>query len=124
MCMLTFARVRVFVVVFLLLAATAMLAAQPPPIEARLEGLDAYMAQVLQDWNVPGIGVGVVVKDKLVFVKGYGYRDYGKRLPFTPATTQPIASNTKLFSAMAAGLIVDEGKLDWDKPIRQYVPTA
>ena len=103
-------------------ALQAMLRAQPPPIEKRLEGFDAYMAQVLKDWNVPGIGVGIVVKDKLVFAKGYGYRDYGKKIPFTPATTAPIASNTKLFTAVAAGLLVDEGKLDWDKPIRQYVP--
>jgi len=69
--MLTSARVRVFLVL-LLLAATSLLRAQQPPIEARLEGLDTYMAQVLEDWNVPGIGVGVVVKDKLVFAKGYG----------------------------------------------------
>lgn len=97
--------------------------AQQPSVEARLSGFDAYMAQVLKDWNVPGIGVGIVVKNQLVFAKGYGYRDYGKRLPYTPTTTQPIASNTKLFTAVAAGLLVDEGKLDWDKPIRQYVPS-
>ena len=101
----------------------AILGAQQPSIETRLEGFDAYMAQVIKDWNVPGIGVGIVVKDKLVFAKGYGYRDYGKKLPYTPTTTQPIASNTKLFTAVAAGLLVDEGKLDWDKPIRQYVPS-
>jgi CubicO group peptidase (beta-lactamase class C family) len=97
--------------------------AQQPSIDARLKGFDAYMAQVLKDWNVPGIGVGIVVKDKLVFAKGYGYRDYGKKVPYTPTTTQPIASNTKLFTAVAAGLLVDEGKLDWDKPIRQFVPS-
>ena len=99
------------------------LGAQQPAVDSRLEGFDAYMAQVLKDWNVPGIGVGIVVKDKLVFAKGYGYRDYGKKLPFTPTTTQPIASNTKLFTAVAAGLLVEDGKLDWDKPIRQYVPS-
>jgi CubicO group peptidase (beta-lactamase class C family) len=99
------------------------LGAQQPSVDSRLEGFDAYMAQVLKDWNVPGIGVGIVVKDKLVFAKGYGYRDYGKKLPFTPTTTQPIASNTKLFTAVAAGLLVEDGKLDWDKPIRQYVPS-
>jgi len=92
-------------------------------VEQKLSGFDAYMAQVLKDWNVPGIGVGVVVKDKLVFAKGYGFRDYGKKLPYTPTTVQPIASNTKLFTAIAAGLLVDEGKLDWDKPIRDYVPS-
>jgi CubicO group peptidase (beta-lactamase class C family) len=109
-----------------ILCAPALLAsplgAQQPSIEARLSGFDAYMAQVLKDWNAPGMGVGIVVKDKLVFAKGYGYRDYGKQLPYTPTTIQPIASNTKLFTATAAGLLVDEGKLDWDKPIRQFVP--
>jgi CubicO group peptidase (beta-lactamase class C family) len=111
-------------VLFVVAAFVALqpLRAQEPSIEKRLEGFDAYMAQVLKDWNVPGIGVGIVVKDKLVFSKGYGYRDYGKKIPFTANTTQPIASNTKLFTAIAAGLLVDEGKLDWDKPIRQYVP--
>jgi CubicO group peptidase (beta-lactamase class C family) len=111
---------------FLLLSSTLLtptLTAQQRSIETRLAGFDAYMAQVLKDWNVPGIGVGVVVKDKLVFAKGYGYRDYGKKIPYTPATTQPIASNTKLFTAVAAGLLVEEGKLDWDKPIRQFVPS-
>jgi CubicO group peptidase (beta-lactamase class C family) len=111
----------------LLLVASLLLApnllAQQASVETRLSGFDAYMAQVLKDWNVPGIGVGIVVKDRLVFAKGYGYRDYGKKLPYTPTTTQPIASNTKLFTAVAAGLLVDEGKLDWDKPIRQFVPT-
>jgi CubicO group peptidase (beta-lactamase class C family) len=88
----------------------------------RLEGLDAYMQKVLKDWNVPGIGVAVVVKDKVVFAKGYGYRDHGAKLPFTTKTVVPIASNTKLFTATAAGLLVEDGKLDWDKPVRQYVP--
>jgi CubicO group peptidase (beta-lactamase class C family) len=107
----------------LVLAAASVIGAQEPTTAKRLEGFDAYMAQVLKDWNVPGIGVGVVVKDELVFAKGYGYRDYGKKITYTPATTQPIASNTKLVTAIAAGLLVDEGKLDWDKPVRQYVPS-
>ena len=80
------------------------------------------MEKLVKDWNVPGIGVGVVVKDRLVFAKGYGYRDYGRKLPFTPQTTVPIASNTKLFTAVAAGLLVEEGRLDWDRPVRQLVP--
>jgi CubicO group peptidase (beta-lactamase class C family) len=81
------------------------------------------MAKVVKDWNVPGMAVGIVVKGELVFAKGYGYRDLGKKLPFTTKTTVPIASNTKLFTSVAAGLLVDEGKLDWDKPVRQFVPS-
>jgi CubicO group peptidase (beta-lactamase class C family) len=94
-----------------------------PAISKKLDGFDAYMSKVLKDWNTAGIGVGVVVNDKLVFAKGYGYRDYEKKLPFTPATVCPIASNTKLFTAVAAGMLVEDGKLTWDKPIRDSVPT-
>lgn len=97
--------------------------AQESDVSKKLEGLDAYMEQVLKDWNTPGIGVGLVVGDKLVFAKGYGYRDYEKKLPFTPTTLQQIASNSKLFTAVAAGMLVEEGKLTWDKPVRETVPT-
>ena len=91
-------------------------------VTKRLGDFDAYMEQTLKDWNTPGVGVGIVVGDKLVFAKGYGYRDYEKKLPFTPTTLQPIASNSKLFTAVAAGMLVEEGKLTWDKPIHESVP--
>src|SRR5579864_3498296 len=97
--------------------------AQDADVAKKLGDFDAYMAQTLKDWNTPGIGVGIVVNDKLVFAKGYGYRDYEKKLPFTPTTLQQIASNSKLFTAIAAGMLVEEGKLTWDKPVRESVPT-
>src|SRR5881296_1092320 len=107
----------------LLLASTAGLGAQDLDVSKRLEGFDDYMAKVLKDWNGPGIGVGIVVGDKLVFAKGYGYRDYEKKLPVTAQTMYTIASNTKLFTAVAAGMLVEEGKLTWDRPIKELVPT-
>ena len=115
-----------------LFAVTMVLAALASPLPAaevktpdparRLEGFDAYLQKVVKDWNVPGIGVAVIAKDQVIFAKGYGYRDYGQKLPFTARTVVPIASNTKLFTATAAGLLVEEGKLEWDKPVRQFVP--
>lgn len=96
---------------------------QSAPVTAKLQGFDAFMEKVLKDWNAPGIGVGIVVNDKLVFAKGYGYRDYEKKLPITSQTLFPIASNTKLFTAVAAGMLVEEGKLTWNQPIRESVPT-
>jgi len=99
------------------------LQAQEVDVSKKLEGFDDYMAKVLKDWNGPGIGVGIVVGDKLVFAKGYGYRDYGDKLPFTPGTVCPIASNTKLFTAIAAGMLVEDGKLTWDKPVKESVPS-
>jgi len=113
----------IFAIGLLTLAAKPGLMAQDKEIAKKLQGFDAYMTKILKDWNAPGVGVGIVAGDKLVFAKGYGYRDYEKKLPFTPTTLCQIASNTKLFTAVAAGLLVDEGKLTWDKPVRDSVPT-
>jgi len=115
---------RVLLFAFVALALARGLPAQTPDGDtaAKLKDFDGWMAQTLTDWNVPGIGVGIVVGDKLVFAKGYGYRDYDKKLPFTPNTLYQIASNSKLFTAVAAGLLVEEGKLTWDKPVRDSVP--
>lgn len=109
-------------IVLLALVAGTALSAQDKTWDKKMKGFDAYMTKVMKDWNAPGIGVGIVAGDKLVFVKGYGYRDYGKKLPFTDTTLFQIASNTKLFTAVAAGMLVDEGKLTWDKPVRESVP--
>jgi len=90
--------------------------------EDKLRDLDRTMENILRDWNVPGCGIGIVMKDRLVFAKGYGYRDLERRLLVTPNTLFQIASNTKLFTATAIGFLVEAGKLDWDKPVKQYVP--
>ena len=81
------------------------------------------MVKEMKDWNVPGVAIGIVYKDKLIFSKGYGYRDYEKKLPMNPSTLFMIASNTKLFTAVSIGILVEQGKLEWDKPIRNYVPS-
>ncbi len=103
--------VRMVIVTLVLLIFGVGAHAQDQEIANKLQGFDSYMEQVLKDWNTPGIGVGIVINDKLVFAKGYGYRDYEKKLPFTPATLCQIASNSKLFTAVAAGMLVEEGKL-------------
>ena len=97
--------------------------AQDLEIQKKLIPFDKEMKQALKDWNMPGVGVGIVKNGKLVFVKGYGYRDYEKKLPITENTLFQIASNTKLFTSTSIGFLVNEGKLDWDKPIKTFVPT-
>src|SRR5688500_13204318 len=62
-------------------------------VDAKLGSFDEYIEKLVKDWNAPGVAVGIVVGDELVFSKGYGYRDYGKKLPVTPKTLFQIASN-------------------------------
>jgi CubicO group peptidase (beta-lactamase class C family) len=102
---------------------SSLLIAQENKIQDRLNGFDQYMEKILSDWNAPGIGVGIVYKDKLVFSKGYGYRNYDEKLPITPNTLFQIASNTKLFTATAVGFLVNDGLIEWDKPIKNFVPS-
>ncbi len=98
------------------------LTTQQIDILEKLQDFETYMEKLLQDWNAPGVGIGIVAEDMLLFAKGYGYRNYEEKLPFTPKTLFPIGSNTKLFTAVAAGMLVEEEKLTWDKPIRDAVP--
>ena len=96
---------------------------QQTDIANGLQDFDTYIEKLIEDWNAPGVGVGIVAKDKIVLAKGYGDRNYEEKLPFTSKTLFPIGSNTKLFTAIAAGILVEEGKLTWDEPIRDAVPS-
>ena len=91
-------------------------------LDKSLKGFDKYIDQIMQDWNSPGIAVGIILKDKLEYSKGFGYRDLENKLPVTSKTLFPIASNTKLFTSVGLGMLVEEGKLTWDEPISGYVP--
>ncbi|MBV9989579.1 MAG: serine hydrolase [Chitinophagaceae bacterium] len=88
----------------------------------RFAGLDTAFERVLKDWNAAGFAVAVVEKDKIVYAKGFGYRDFENRIPVTPATMFAIGSCTKAFTAGMIGLLAKQGKLDIDKPVRNYLP--
>src|SRR5260370_25343929 len=96
---------------------------QEPDVSKKLDGFDSYMAQLLKDWNTPGIGVGIVVNDNLVFAKGYRYRDYAKKLPFTPTTLHQIPSNSKLFTAVPPAMLAEKEKLTSSNPVPHSHPT-
>jgi CubicO group peptidase (beta-lactamase class C family) len=81
-----------------------------------------YAESIITEWEVPGMAVGVVKDGEVIFLKGFGYRDVAKRLPVTPETLFAIGSSTKAFTALAVGMLVDENKLDLDKPIIEYMP--
>jgi CubicO group peptidase (beta-lactamase class C family) len=93
--------------------------AQP---SSELDGFDAFVADVMRDWKVPGLAVGVIRDGKIVVAKGYGFRDVGKKLPVTSQTLMAIGSNSKSFTVTLLGMLVDERKLELDKPVRTYLP--
>ncbi|MFM8493584.1 MAG: serine hydrolase [Bacteroidota bacterium] len=91
--------------------------------------LDAYLRQTQQNWGTPGMVVGIVKNGDLVFCRGYGEKTIGQntrqQVPFDQPdqnTLFAIASNTKAFTATALALLVQEGKIRWDDPVRKYLP--
>ncbi|MBS0190133.1 MAG: serine hydrolase [Phycisphaerales bacterium] len=87
-----------------------------------LEGFDAFIDQARQAWDVPGVAVAVIKGDKVVFARGFGYRDVDKKLPVSENTLFAIGSATKAFTTFVMGQLADEGKLDFDKPVISYIP--
>jgi len=87
-----------------------------------LEGFDEFVEKQMKEWNVPGIAIAVIKDGNVILSKGYGYRNAEKQLEVTPNTLFAIGSATKAFTVMSMGLLVDEGKLNWDKPVRTYLP--
>src|ERR1700722_11810244 len=102
--------------IILLMASAAIAAAQ------KLDGFDAFANNELRDWKCDGFAIAIVQDGKVILSKGYGLRDVKKNLPVTEKTLFAIGSATKSFTVTSLGVLVDQGKLDWDKPVRDYLP--
>lgn len=76
----------------------------------------------LARWNVPSAGYGIIKDGEVFLTGGYGLRDVEKGLPADSDTVYMIGSCTKAFTATIVAKLVDEGKLDWDTPVREYLP--
>jgi CubicO group peptidase (beta-lactamase class C family) len=84
--------------------------------------LDAFISRTLKEYAVPGAAVAVVQDGKVALLKGYGVRNATKPGAVDENTIFQLASITKTLTAAAAATVVDEGNLEWDKPIFNYLP--
>jgi len=103
-------------------AVSPVLAQKKPRKGPDLAGIDAVVASIMKEWQVPGLALGIVKDGQVIYLKGYGLRDVEKQLPMTPQTRLAIGSNSKSFTVALMGMLADQKKLDWDKPVRQYLP--
>lgn len=93
-----------------------------PKLSEKLKKLRVFLNAEMKQWEVPGIGVGIIKDGKIVLAEGFGYRNLEKKLPVTASTLFAIGSASKAFTTMDIGILVEEGKIDWDKPVRLYLP--
>ncbi len=87
-----------------------------------LEGFEAVVIEGMKKLEVPGMAIAIVKGKEVIWAKGFGKRDVEKQLPVTPDTIFAIGSSTKAFTTFTLGTLVDEGKVEWDKPVRNYLP--
>ena len=86
------------------------------------DALDRYIESARSDWNIPGMSVVVVKDGKVVLSKGYGVRELGKTDAVDTKTLFGAMSTTKAMTAVAMGLLVDEGKVSWRDKVVKHLP--
>jgi len=89
---------------------------------ASIPEFERLIAEVMEEWKVPGLAVVVVQNGEVTFVKPYGLRDVEAGLKVTTDTQFQVMSVSKSFAATGLALLVDEGRVDWKKPVREYIP--
>lgn len=109
---------KCLIVISLALLAPLIAIAQGPD----LRPLDELVQQSLKAWDVPGAALVVVHNDHVLWLKGYGRRAIDKPDPVTSDTIFPLASCSKTFTSAAIALLVSQGKLSWDDPVRKHLP--
>ena len=101
---------------------TAATATLPVTVAEAFAGLDDFITATMAEWQVPGLAVGVIRDGEVILATGFGYRDRAARLPVSEYTTMAIGSNSKSFTVTLLAILADEGLLDWDLPVREYLP--
>jgi CubicO group peptidase (beta-lactamase class C family) len=114
--------VTIALLAILLFPDVAHCAPTPQNQKQGLTALDAFGPLQMQKWKVPGLAIAVVQHGQVVYSRGFGLRDVKRNLPVTTKTLFAIGSVTKSFTSLAMGILNDEGQLDWDKPVPEYIP--
>jgi CubicO group peptidase (beta-lactamase class C family) len=93
-----------------------------PPQPAWLDAAKSRLEAMRQEWQVPGVGVAIVHRDRVLMASGMGVQQVDQTVPVDGQTLFAIASNTKAFTTMALAKLVERGKLSWDDPVRKHLP--
>jgi CubicO group peptidase (beta-lactamase class C family) len=105
--------ISLFFSIILISSATAQIDTKP---------LDKYFSQALSDWQVPGMAVAIVKDGEIIFAKGYGVLEEGKKKKVDEHSMFAVASNTKAFISASLAHLVWEQKISWDDQVVKHLP--
>ncbi len=95
---------------------------QSKPLPKQLKGFDKFVEKELKKWNAPGVSVAIVYDGEVILTKGYGYADVENKRKADENTLFAIGSSSKAFTAATVMQLVDDEKIELDKPVRTYLP--
>jgi CubicO group peptidase (beta-lactamase class C family) len=84
--------------------------------------VDELAKRAMSEFNMPGMAIGIVKSGQIVYSKGFGVREIGKKGKVDTATLFKIASNSKAFTTAALAVLVDDGLVGWDGLVIDYIP--
>jgi len=119
---------RVTLLILLLLTISLLVYAAPavptadPELQQKLDLLVEQLEQQRETHHIPGMAIAVVKDDEVILTHGFGNASVEKETPVTPETIFAIGSSTKAFTSTLVGMLVDEGKMDWDDQVTEYLP--
>ncbi|MCJ7580272.1 MAG: serine hydrolase [Candidatus Aminicenantes bacterium] len=114
--------IKICLPIFFILLLFGAVFAQEAIQEDPFHGFPEFVQDLISKWQIPGMAIGVVRNGEIIYMQGFGYRDLVNKLPVTPKTVFGIGSISKTFTSMSVALLVDESKLEWDKPVIFYLP--
>jgi CubicO group peptidase (beta-lactamase class C family) len=92
-----------------------------PEVDGALRALDAWIDGFRAYEEIPGISVGVVLDQDLIWSKGYGYSNVAEKRPATTDTLYSICSISKLFTSIGVMQLRDAGELQLRDPVARHL---
>ena len=99
-----------------------MTVAPAPRYEAAVDSARVAARDLVREGHLPGVSVAVGQGSKVVYAEAFGWSDLSREVLATPSTLYPVGSISKSFTATAAGVLWQRGRLDFDAPIQKYLP--
>lgn len=105
-------------------------AAEPSKTKATIEDrvqelipdIEAYSTSGMKGFDIPGLAIGIVANNRLIYAKGFGVRSKSNGIPVDTRTVFQIGSTTKAFLTATMAIMVDRGKLRWDDRVVDRYP--
>jgi CubicO group peptidase (beta-lactamase class C family) len=96
--------------------------ATDPEVQAQIDLFSAWIEGQIEIRGLPGVVVGVVAGDDLVWARGFGHADVDANRPMETDTRFRMASHSKLFTATAIMQLREQGRIRLDDPVSDYLP--